>query len=380
LAQANVSPTGTDDLRACMRLSVWLPSSSAGRGPPSRAAVASQCWAVLAVFSALTVEGRGASGGYNSAAAPAAAAPERAEADACGSSTREEGSLLLQLPPLVTPQQPLPPPSRAGPLNQSEPGSVPEPPKAFPAQSARPSGHWSVLQGLLHRVGLKGGQPAVDDYGQVGFRGGQPPIGDLTRGPLHPSGGKQAKIAAAKAAGDSVGQLIMLIVCSMLIQVILFGIVGQVYQESAMDVLPEVNHAKRGSDFSHWRTPLLMGFCLETTIGCWSCCFPCARWADSLQKVGVMSFWPALWLCAVGVLLTEATDGLFLVVVLAMLVYFRQRFRRTFKMASGTFVTVVGDFLSLALCLPCAVAQDARQVEEACAAGDAAVVPHWAVV
>jgi len=181
-------------------------------------------------------------------------------------------------------------------------------------------------------------------------------------------------------AEHGIGQVVMLVLCTMLVQIIFLGIIGQVYQEAVMDVLPEVRHAKRGLDFSQWRSPLVLDFCNEPVIGLWSCCFPCVRWADSLQKVGIMSYWPALWLCVVGILLTEATDGLCLCLVLGMLVYFRQRLRKVFKMASSSWATLAVDCLSSAFCLPCVVAQDARQIEEACAAGDGAVVPHWAMV
>lgn len=182
-----------------------------------------------------------------------------------------------------------------------------------------------------------------------------------------------------KGGAKSAGELVMLSLLFLTAQAVLVVIMGHLYLECAMDVLPEVHQSKRGLDFSKWRSSLLSGWNKDSDICLASCCCPCARWADSLQKVGIMSFWPAMWLTACGLMLTELTYGLCWVPMIFVLLHFRQQLRRVFKMENQTWAVCVSDALSLTFCLPCVVAQDARQVEEACAAGDAAVVPHWAV-
>jgi len=180
------------------------------------------------------------------------------------------------------------------------------------------------------------------------------------------------------AARDEVSQLLFFAVFSIFVQVSFVTMAAFCYQECVMTVLPEVDPAKRGTDFTRWTSSLFWGLGSHRAICLSSICCPCIRWADNQQKLGIMSFWPAVVLSTCSLLMLELTYGLFLILIVMGMLYFRQRLRRKFKMERSS-CSWLSDLLALMICLPCAIAQDSRQVEDACAAGDSAVVPHWAV-
>mmetsp|Transcript_27189 Transcript_27189/g.78838 ORF Transcript_27189/g.78838 Transcript_27189/m.78838 type:complete len:216 (-) Transcript_27189:116-763(-) len=108
-----------------------------------------------------------------------------------------------------------------------------------------------------------------------------------------------------------------------------------------------------------------------------------ARWADTLgaPKISMVSFWPAVTLFAflahmstVGVLVafrptadpapaaTIAFGALGAGALLTLLVAGRQHLRRVYDMPRGSW-TIMEDALTLLLCFPCALVQEAHQVE-----------------
>ncbi|CAK0801047.1 unnamed protein product [Prorocentrum cordatum] len=169
-------------------------------------------------------------------------------------------------------------------------------------------------------------------------------------------------------------EMLCLMAAVLVLQVALVGFVALAYYDSCRS-RPEIDPARRGADMREWSSGLLLGCCSEPRVLFWSLACPCVRWADSMHTVGIMSFWCALWLSTLAVLMTELTFGIFGVAVIAGLFYFRQRLRRRFKMESSAS-TYAADCLALCCCLPCALAQDARHVEEGCLVGDPAIALH----
>mmetsp|Transcript_75267 Transcript_75267/g.200966 ORF Transcript_75267/g.200966 Transcript_75267/m.200966 type:complete len:173 (+) Transcript_75267:383-901(+) len=99
------------------------------------------------------------------------------------------------------------------------------------------------------------------------------------------------------------------------------------------------------------------------------CSFCCTgiRWADSVEVLGIVNFWAglALWLLLFSAGLLYSLLGFFLVAVGA---YTRSVIRTKYKMTppssdAGKCGQLCVDSVLWWLCTPCAVAQEARQVE-----------------
>jgi len=89
------------------------------------------------------------------------------------------------------------------------------------------------------------------------------------------------------------------------------------------------------------------------------------RWADTMRMAGFMGFWAgvALFLCME--FFSYVTLGITAIVTVGICVYYRQKFRAIFAMESGTWNTYCLDILAYCCCPLCAIAQEARHMEEA---------------
>eukprot|EP00933_Yihiella_yeosuensis_P063903 TRINITY_DN6715_c0_g1_i2.p1 TRINITY_DN6715_c0_g1~~TRINITY_DN6715_c0_g1_i2.p1 ORF type:complete len:216 (+),score=37.88 TRINITY_DN6715_c0_g1_i2:99-746(+) len=98
-----------------------------------------------------------------------------------------------------------------------------------------------------------------------------------------------------------------------------------------------------------------------------SCCCPHIQWADSVDMVGLLKFWPAFLACASLMVLGQTKEcALLAFVLLAVLVYYRQEMRKLFNMeGQGEAKTVCADCLFVSCCTCCAIAQEARHVKYA---------------
>lgn len=106
--------------------------------------------------------------------------------------------------------------------------------------------------------------------------------------------------------------------------------------------------------------------CLEEPALClFSCCCTPVRWADTMRMACLLSFSGALLLFVGLIVLDTVCVGVSIFVLLGFLVYFRQRVRKLFGIPSGDFMTVGQDCMTYLFCCWCAVAQEARQLEEA---------------
>jgi len=116
--------------------------------------------------------------------------------------------------------------------------------------------------------------------------------------------------------------------------------------------------------------------CLKDPKIClWSLFCPYIRFADNMSMLGIVSFWPALAIMAGAWLLNSLLGGV-LVWVASSFAWmgFRQKFRQRFDMeGQGRWSYYATDCLLYLACAPCAIAQEARQLELAARADHEAV-------
>mmetsp|Transcript_29436 Transcript_29436/g.62668 ORF Transcript_29436/g.62668 Transcript_29436/m.62668 type:complete len:291 (+) Transcript_29436:78-950(+) len=105
----------------------------------------------------------------------------------------------------------------------------------------------------------------------------------------------------------------------------------------------------------------------SVALAFWSCCCCPLRWADtaSSEKLKIIGFWPAVLLMTglIGFSDVPVLGGLLTLVTLGVVLYFRQRIREHYSIERGTCMTLFEDCLCYTFCGPCAVAQEARQLE-----------------
>lgn len=127
------------------------------------------------------------------------------------------------------------------------------------------------------------------------------------------------------------------------------------------------------SDFNDWTSTPFDMFS-DWKVCCWSCWCPCIRWADTMDMLGIVGFWVGLLVFCGLVLLNALPGGLLLWFVASLLwMSFRQQLRMKFDMEHNTFRTFMGDWSLYCCCWPCAIAQEARHIEEACRADHKAI-------
>lgn len=136
---------------------------------------------------------------------------------------------------------------------------------------------------------------------------------------------------------------------------------------------PQAVSSRSTKDFDDW-TSGPFDFCTDAKVGCWSCWCPCIRWADNMDMLGIVSFWVGLLLFCGLIMLTTIPGGLLLWLVAVLLwMSFRQQTRLKFDMEKSTLRTLIGDCALYCCCWPCAIAQEARHIEEACRAAHPAL-------
>jgi len=136
---------------------------------------------------------------------------------------------------------------------------------------------------------------------------------------------------------------------------------------------PQAVSSRSKQDFNDW-TSGPFDFCSDAKVCCWSCWCPCIRWADNMDMLGIVSFWVGLGLFCGLIMLTTVPGGLLLWLVAVLLwMSFRQQLRLKFSMEQSTFRTFIGDCALYCCCWPCAIAQEARHIEEACRAAHPAM-------
>jgi len=126
--------------------------------------------------------------------------------------------------------------------------------------------------------------------------------------------------------------------------------------------------------FQEWKHGLLSCHEAPEVTMCSLCC-PGIRWALTLSYVpGMMSFWVAFFIFmsvqSLG-LLTAGTIGWVLLALLCAA--YRQELRQKFNMEHQGGMTYITDTLMYCFCICCAIAQEARHVEDALKSGHPAL-------
>lgn len=99
----------------------------------------------------------------------------------------------------------------------------------------------------------------------------------------------------------------------------------------------------------------------EPRICALGCCCPCIRWADTLDRQNLLSYWKAFCLMFVLLVLSTFDYGIAFFAVVTLGVVFRQRLRSKFQMESYTLSSVIKDSCVWCWCQPCAIIQEARE-------------------
>jgi len=97
-------------------------------------------------------------------------------------------------------------------------------------------------------------------------------------------------------------------------------------------------------------------------ICCWACCCPCLRWSDTVNKVGLMSFWIGVVLWAILFFANGLVAGLAWPVIALLGAFYRYRLRTHYGFPISC-MTIVQDLVAWWCCMPCAIAQEARHVD-----------------
>mmetsp|Transcript_65008 Transcript_65008/g.141705 ORF Transcript_65008/g.141705 Transcript_65008/m.141705 type:complete len:348 (+) Transcript_65008:81-1124(+) len=111
---------------------------------------------------------------------------------------------------------------------------------------------------------------------------------------------------------------------------------------------------------------------------------PVVRWAITMDSAGLVAppeaFFRAVVIGVVGSLATHLVPGIGFFAYLAVLVHYRQKLRAKFEIASGTWKSIFEDCCIYCWCSPCAITQEARQIELAARFGHPAAAGWVAVV
>jgi len=102
--------------------------------------------------------------------------------------------------------------------------------------------------------------------------------------------------------------------------------------------------------------------CLSTPNIClMGFCCPCLRWADTVDRIGFLPYWKAFFAFFILQVLYGLTWGIAPICVVALGVYYRQKFRAKYDFENGTMRSVAVDTLAWLCCQPCAIIQEARE-------------------
>jgi len=178
-------------------------------------------------------------------------------------------------------------------------------------------------------------------------------------------------VAEFPSLKTTLGAVQGLALVSILIWCTLVGFAARFYKSNKPRVMALSSRPE--SDFNDWTSGPFDMFS-DWKVCCWSCWCPCIRWADTMDMLGIVGFWVGLLVFCGLVLLNAVPGGLLLWFVASLLwMSFRQQLRMKFDMEHNTFKTFMGDWSLYCCCFPCAIAQEARHIEEACRADHKAI-------
>lgn len=109
----------------------------------------------------------------------------------------------------------------------------------------------------------------------------------------------------------------------------------------------------------------LCSCCEEPSLTCFTCCCAPIRWADNLRMANFCQFWTACILFTILSVLGSVGFGIFNIILICVMVFYRQKLRAMFDIPNNTCKTICSDFCTYCFCALCAIVQEARQLEEA---------------
>jgi len=178
---------------------------------------------------------------------------------------------------------------------------------------------------------------------------------------------------------DEAEELVVVTFKELFISAVITGIIATIvaYLYKKNKVPASLSGSGKADDLNkNWSTGTLdpQAWMAEPWLCFWACCCPAIRWADSMSMLGLLGFWVAFSIFLGLELLNSLTSGVvFYLVLCSVATYQRQRLREKFDMDHDDAKTVGIDCLWFCCCLPCAVSQEARHVEEAAKQGHPAV-------
>jgi len=102
--------------------------------------------------------------------------------------------------------------------------------------------------------------------------------------------------------------------------------------------------------------------CFDDKVICaLGCCCPCLRWAQTMDKANLLSYFKAFAAMYFLMLIHPYTAGLSAMGVVLLGAAYRQKLRRNYGIESRTTKTVCADVATWIFCQPCAVCQEARE-------------------
>lgn len=181
-------------------------------------------------------------------------------------------------------------------------------------------------------------------------------------------------LALLRREADSIG----LIPLSILAWCILVVSSASCYRSSKN--FPQAVSSRPEQDFNDW-TSGPFECSRDSTICFWACLCPCIRWADNMDMLSILGYWVIILIFCGLVLLNTVPGGAVILFtgVLLWMAYFRQQLRKKFDMEHSTFNAVTSDLVLYCYCWTCAIAQEARHIEEACRSAHTAVRKHEVV-
>lgn len=162
--------------------------------------------------------------------------------------------------------------------------------------------------------------------------------------------------------------------------VIVFGLVAAYIFKNYVK-MPEHDPLMKAPDMQTWSSGPFN--CFESMPICaWSCFCPAVRWAGNMDQVKLLDFWPAvaifISLEALGTVPALSLCGM---VLLCVMIYYRNKMRHVFNMPNANApMTVCGDCAFVCCCSCCAIAQEARHLEVACKVNHEAVAAQRPVM
>lgn len=239
-------------------------------------------------------------------------------------------------------------------------------PPPLAAAAATPDPSWQQEgHALLHRLG----QRAASALALV-VRARTAGLGNITDGPAEVIDGPVEVVPGAADYADlykkpTMWDITMYSLLWGVVFLIFTCVVALVYlrlKEAPRPELVEQQLETHGFQFGIFdTTKCSFGLCFLSF-----CCCP-LRWADTVsqEKLKIISFWPALLLVASLIAFGNIPylGGILSLVLLGVVMYFRQSIRSHYGIDRGTCMTLAEDCLCYTFCAPCLVAQEARQVE-----------------